>query len=149
MLTNDEIVREMVLPAPPQRVWRALTQADQLSKWFGTGASVDLRVGGRISFEWEQFADQAPGEIEEIDEPRRFVFRWHPFGHMKDVQVDPSLRTRVEFDLEPHDEGTKIRVRETGFASLPEAIAARSHEDNAGGWTSELNDLLEYLVANP
>lgn len=149
MLTNDEIVREIILPTPPQRVWQALTRPDQLSRWFGSGATVDLRVGGAITFEWDQFADQAPGEIEEIDEPRRFVFRWHPFGHMKDVKVDPAWRTRVEFDLEPHDGGTMLTVRESGFASLPEAVAARSHQDNTNGWASELNELLEYLAANP
>ncbi len=145
MLTNDEIVREMVVPAPPARVWTALTTAEQLSKWFGSGASVDLRVGGAISFQWEEFDDEAPGVIEEIDEPRRFVFRWKPFGHMKNVKVDPSLSTRVAFDIEPHAEGSLVRVRETGFAALPEAIASQSFKDNTSGWESEFADLLAYL----
>jgi uncharacterized protein YndB with AHSA1/START domain len=145
MLTNDEIVRDMVLRAPPTRVWDALTKAEHLARWFGTGAEVDLRPGGRISFEWEQYQDQAPGEIEEVDRPRRFVFRWHPFGHLRDLEVDPSLRTRVEFDLEEHPEGTRLRVRESGFASLPEAIAARSRGDNTSGWDAELAELREYV----
>jgi len=148
MPVHDEIVREVLLPAPRERVWEAITRPEHLSKWFGTGAEVDLRPGGTIAFSWEQFDDQAPGEIEVVDEPRRFVFRWHPFGHLKDVDVDPALRTRVEFTLDDDPAGTRLTVRETGFASLPEAIAARSLEDNTGGWKTELQELHDYLASS-
>jgi uncharacterized protein YndB with AHSA1/START domain len=46
----DTIQRELILPAPPERVWAALTQADALSAWFGSHANVDLRPGGQIDF---------------------------------------------------------------------------------------------------
>ena len=53
MNVPDSIEREVILPAPPARVWTALTQADQLGAWFGTQASIDLRQGGEVVFTWD------------------------------------------------------------------------------------------------
>jgi uncharacterized protein YndB with AHSA1/START domain len=49
----DSIEREVILPAPPARVWTALTRADQLGAWFGTQATIDLRPGGEVIFTWD------------------------------------------------------------------------------------------------
>ena len=53
MEVPDSIERELILPAPPARVWAALTQPDQLSAWFGARASIDLRPGGEVVFAWD------------------------------------------------------------------------------------------------
>ena len=43
----DEIRRELVVEAPIEQVWEALTTPEHLRKWFGDSAEVDLRPGGR------------------------------------------------------------------------------------------------------
>jgi uncharacterized protein YndB with AHSA1/START domain len=44
----DSIRRELTLAAPRDRVWRALTDVEQLVRWFPTSsAELDLRPGGR------------------------------------------------------------------------------------------------------
>jgi uncharacterized protein YndB with AHSA1/START domain len=139
----DSIEREVVLPAPPSRVWAALTRPDQLSAWFGTQAAVDLRPGGEIVFTWDGSTGprgNSRGVIEVVDAPHHFVFRWEPSS-------ETAQTTRVEFTLEPHPEGTRLRVVESGFASLPPGLRRGCHDSHTEGWLRELGELAQYLAA--
>jgi uncharacterized protein YndB with AHSA1/START domain len=138
----DSIEREVILPAPPARVWTALTQADQLSAWFGTRAAIDLRPGGELVFTWDGStgpSGSARGVIETIEPETRFVFRWQSGAN--EVPM-----TRVDFTLEPHPEGTRLRVVESGFASLPPELRGGSRASHTEGWQRELGELQQYLA---
>jgi uncharacterized protein YndB with AHSA1/START domain len=140
----DSIERELVLPAPPARVWTALTRADQLSAWFGTQASIDLRPGGEVVFTWDGSTGPrgaTRGVIEVVEPPHRFAFRWQPSS-------ETARTTRVEFALAPHPEGTHLRIVESGFAGLPPALRGRCHESNTEGWQRELGELADYLAVS-
>lgn len=143
MAVPDAIERDVILPAPPARVWSALTRADQLSAWFGTQASIDLRPGGAVVFTWDGSTGPhgtTQGVIETVEPPRCLAFRWQP-------RPDSAQTTRVEFTLEPHPDGTRLRLVESGFASLPAALRQSAHEDNTDGWRRELGELAQYLAA--
>ncbi len=132
----DSIERELLLPAPPARVWEALTQPDQLSAWFGTSASLDLRPGGNVTFTWDQPGVHGTnsGVIEIVDPPHRFVWRWR-------TGSNDAPATRVEFTLDAHPQGTRLRMVESGFFSLP----PEQRERNTTGWQRELADLTAYF----
>ena len=142
MEVPDSIEREVILPAPPERVWTALTRPDQLSAWFGTAATVDLRPGGEVVFTWDGTTGPSGsncGVIEAVDPPNLFAFRWQSNSETEQM-------TRVEFTLEPHPEGTRLRLVESGFASLPPELRGGSHEGNWSGWERELGELAQYLA---
>jgi uncharacterized protein YndB with AHSA1/START domain len=136
----DSIEREVILPVPPARVWAALTQPDQLGAWFGTHASIDLRPGGEVVFTWDGSTGprgSSRGVIETVEPPQRFAFRWQ-------ASPDDAPMTRVEFTLEPHAEGTRLFVVESGFANLrPELRTRESHQE---GWQRELGELAQFLA---
>ena len=46
------IRREIVLPAPREEVWEALTDPERLADWFANDVDFDLRPGGGASFRW-------------------------------------------------------------------------------------------------
>ncbi|HET8842944.1 MAG TPA: SRPBCC domain-containing protein, partial [Ktedonobacteraceae bacterium] len=46
------IEKELFIKASPERVFRALTEKEELERWFMKEAEVDLRPGGAIRFEW-------------------------------------------------------------------------------------------------
>ena len=136
----DEVRREVVVEAPLERVWRAITEADQLVHWFPDKiAEVDLRPGGAIRIEWQdgEFDD---GTIDVVEAPSRFAFRWHGAGF-------DSPETLVEFTLEPTADGTRVVVIENGFSKVREEKRESAWHDNDGGWAKELGELKTYLEA--
>jgi uncharacterized protein YndB with AHSA1/START domain len=53
----------------------------------------------------------------------------------------------VEFTLTPQADGTRLRLVESGFASLaipPHREATASYESHAGGWTDILGDVARH-----
>ncbi|MEZ4862533.1 MAG: SRPBCC family protein [Caldilineaceae bacterium] len=144
MTIQDRIERIIELPVPPERAWRALTSAAELSKWFDGCRSVDLRVGGIIDWEWHQ-EDSIKSVIEILEPPRHLAYRWRP-GAYDPAYAHIHYTTLVEFILEPIATGTRLRLVESGFAALPEAVRAKALADNEGGWTEELADLVNYCT---
>jgi uncharacterized protein YndB with AHSA1/START domain len=116
------VVREIVLPAPPDVVWESLTSPEHLSTWLGSGVELDPRQGGVLRLE----ADGAVrfGVVEAARPAEYLAFRWRPVVPGLDGSV-PGPGTRVEFVLEPKDGGTYLRVVETllSTASLASLMA--------------------------
>ncbi|GAA2061466.1 hypothetical protein GCM10009839_85620 [Catenulispora yoronensis] len=116
---------ERVLPDPPEVVWRALTERDQLKAWFPCDVIVAggaWRPGAAISFPFgpEPDALTLTGEVLEVREPELLAFTW----------ADETLR----FELTPHPSGTHLVL----IDELRPGIAAR----NAAGWDVCLDRLL-------
>ncbi len=147
MTLSDRIERTMVLPAPRQRVWEAITKPEQLAHWFGVVSDMDFRVGGAIHFTWKNEPCPYTGRIEVIEEPHRFAFRWPSYavGH-PNVTFATAPSTLVEITLEDQAEGTQLTLVESGFASLPQPIPpGEAYQDNQRGWQACLSALHAYL----
>ena len=141
-MTTDRIEREIVINAPQQRVWQVLTEAEQVSGWFGDATELDLRPGGAIVFTWSQHGSHH-GVVERVEPPRLFSYRWaRPAGE----PVTEGNSTLVEFTLTPDGAGTRLRVVETGFAGLRVSEEERgiAVKENTEGWIAELGELREY-----
>jgi len=142
MAFPDRIQRTVDIAHPPATVWAALTTADGLSAWFGNQAAIDLRPGGAASMKWDS-GHTANIRVERVEEPTVFGFTWPIFG----LSDDDPRRTYVEFTLEPAGPGTRLTMVETGFAQLSADAHKTAYDGNAGGWTSELGELVDYLNA--
>ena len=138
----DRIERTVEIAHPPATVWAALTTAEGLAAWFGQQASIDLRPGGAASMKWDSGRTYHM-RVERVEEPTVFGFTWHIFG----LPEDDPRRTYVEFTLEPDGAGTRLTVVETGFAQLQDEEYRTAYDGNAGGWASELGELVSYLDA--
>jgi uncharacterized protein YndB with AHSA1/START domain len=139
----DRIERVIEIAHPPAKVWAALTTAQGLSSWFGNDASIDLRPGGSAQMTFTS-GHKADMRVERVEEPAVFGFTWHIFG----LPDDDPRRTYVEFTLEPvRGGGTRLTMVESGFAQLPDDAHHVAYDGNAGGWVSELGELVDYLDA--
>ncbi len=159
---QDQVSAEIEIAAPPERVFQALVEQEQLHVWWGAEPSVELsifemepRVGGRWHFECtprpghshgevgEQMqrtgasAFTAHGEILDLVRPRLLEYTWHANWH-----ADPKRRTVVRWELEPTKNGTRVRVTHRGLAQ--EAVARK---DYSGGWVGVLGLLRNYIEA--
>jgi uncharacterized protein YndB with AHSA1/START domain len=109
-----EIVRELVLPAPPEEVWEALTDPERLEEWFANEVERD---GDDFVYRWGD-GEVRRATIEEADEPRRLGFRW--------ADEDGGDESRVVFELEEADDGTRLTITEeptSGWSSALELSA--------------------------
>lgn len=134
----DAIQRTLELEAGPDRVWKALTSADELASWFGDSAELDPGLGGEGWFGWESFG-RAAVRIEAFEPETRLVWRW---ARESNTPLDQARSTLVEWTLIPRpDGGTTLKLEESGFER------EQDREDNVGGWKHELGDLEDHLAS--
>ena len=136
------IEKEVLIEAPLEVVWRVVTDPEQIRQWFADEAEVELRVGasGRLRF---KSGDSYQLQIETLDPPHRFAFRWvQPEG--SPACADSSML--VEFTLQPEAGGTRLRVMEGGFDTIDwsDAEKAKYAEDHSRGWQTLLGRLRDY-----
>lgn len=146
----DSIEREIRIAAAPERVWTVLTDPAQIGEWFGMGrpAEIDLRPGGVFRLDFGANG-VFPNRIVAVDPPRRFSYR-SASGFPGETPTDNNS-TLVEFDLESDEDGTILRLRESGFdaISIPPAQAhSASYESHAQGWPYAL-DRVRDLAEQP
>ncbi len=142
-MVPDRIEREIVIAAPVERVWEVVTGAEHLGAWFGdAGAEIDLRPGGAMVLRWKRYGVYRC-LVEKVEPPRFFSFRG---AVTADTDSAPGNSTLVEFTLVPEDGGTRLRVVESGFATLDVSPDERRkfYEGNVGGWAAKLPELRDY-----
>jgi uncharacterized protein YndB with AHSA1/START domain len=144
----DRIAREIVIEAPPERVWAVLTEPVHLAQWFSDAVEIDARPGGRVLFTWQGLGVLA-GRVEAVEPPHRFAFRWTLGG---EGEWRENSSTLVEITLTPEGGGrTRLRVDESGFQGLAGSDGDRAHhvDENSAGWDRELDELQEYVARLP
>jgi len=148
---QDAIVSEIQINAPAERIFKALTDAAELKRWFTNPEcpvkswQMDARVGGSYSYATEKGSIvvngvsefKCQGEILECDPPRVLVYTWIASWH-----DDTSKRTVVRWELAPKQGGTHVKVTHSGLASLPIA-----RKDYSGGWPGVV-EMLKNFVEN-
>ena len=145
-MVPDRIERETFINAPIERVWALITEPQHLGRWFGdAGAEVDLRPGGAMVVRWAEHG-ASRGRVVAVEPHTRFAYRWAPFSDPGGEEPDEGNSTLVEFTLQPEGDATRLRVVESGFASLAtsEEQRARNHEGNTEGWEHETDELRAY-----
>ena len=156
----DRIEKTILLPAPLNRVWRAVSNAREFGSWFGVEFDAAFTAGGtsqgRIvptevdpavaklqephrgaTFEWM---------VESIEPERVIVFRWHPFAIEKDVDYSQEPTTRITFLMEAVEGGTHLTITESGFGRIPLERRAKAFAANEGGWEHQTKLIEKYLA---
>ena len=142
------IDRTIDLAASPERVWRALTSAPELTAWFHVAIEGDIAIGEEI---WMTSTHPDHGNarfkvrIVELSSPRRVVWQWHPGEFDPNVDYSREAETTVTFELEATSSGTRLTVSETGFDRVTLARRAKVYGDNAKGWAEVLVWLERYV----
>ncbi len=141
------VEKEILIEAPVEVVWNLLTEPEQIRQWFADEAEIELRVGskGRLAFKGH---DSYQLQVEAVEPPRRFAFRWVRQPSLV-VRDDNSLL--VEFILQPEKGSTRLKVVESGFDAIDwsDEEKARYAEDHSNGWQRILGRLRDHAASNP
>lgn len=131
---------EIEIDAPPADVWRALTEGEELARWFAVAAEVVPGEGGCWKVSWDESPVAALGRIEV----------WQPGQHLRLVNDDyksggETVVLLQDFELVPVDGGarTLLRVVTSGFGSSASWDA--EFEGTKNGWAVFIRNLRHYL----
>ena len=129
------IIKELTIQAAPRHVWDALTQPDEIARWWTDDLSVSPEVGTLAEFRFSQGTFVIQFEVAELDEEAkvRWITRQGPStGHW--------TGTSVTWQLEPVPNGTKLVFNHDNFAQ-----ADRRYEITRAWWEHFLGSLKSYL----
>lgn len=131
--TERVIERTLQLTAPIDVVWRAISEPEELSRWFGDRTDLTLEEGAEGAMIWDRHGSFAV-KVEDVTPPTRLVWSW---VHEPGVSFDDAPSTRVEWTLTARkDGGTTLHLRESGFRT------DLHFGQNEEGWTEELGELV-------
>ena len=143
-LSRGAILAVVEIEVPPERVFRALTDPDELVQWWGspdtyqlTESTMDLRVGGR----WRTVGRGATGpftvsgEFLEIDPPRRLV---QSFRALWGEDVKREGTSRVTWEIEPVGDSCRLTVTH-------DQLREDANNQLYGGWPMLLSGLKTLL----
>ena len=143
---TTELVLRRLYPAPPEQVFRAWTDPEQLKQWFQpmpgvklVAAKIDGRPGGAYEFVY-QVADQehqptVSGTFHEFSPPNRLVFTWT----WNEPEEFAGHETLVAIDLQAVDDQTQLVLTHTKFP------AEAMRESHSKGWTGAVDSLVQYM----
>ena len=141
-ITQDAIISEIEIAAPPDRVFQALIDPRQVVQWWGqegvyrcTEFASDVRPGGQwrsagVGSDGGRF--EASGEYVEVDPPRMLLYSWA-------ASWTGALKTTVRWELNQANKGTLLRLSHSGLSAHPEL--AQSYR----GWPRMLGWLKAFL----
>jgi uncharacterized protein YndB with AHSA1/START domain len=146
---TDRIERSILINAPRERVWRALTNADEFGAWFGADLAGQQfqpgqRARGRITHcgYTDNFFDAV---IERIQPQDLMSFHWHPFAVNPAINYAAEEPTLVTFTLKDvPGQGVLLTVVESGFDKVPASRRREAFEMNSPGWEAQLHNVARY-----
>jgi uncharacterized protein YndB with AHSA1/START domain len=159
---TDRIQKQVLLRAPCERVWSAISDARQFGSWFGvsfdgvfaagarlTGRITPTSVDAEIAKAQEPYAGKAFEVVVDRIEPMQlFSFRWHPYAVDAATDYSREPMTLVEFALREVPGGTLLTITESGFDQIPLARRAQAFTSNQQGWAAQAM-LIEKFLARP
>lgn len=131
------IEREVFIRSEPEKVWRALTEAEEIVNWFALQAESEPGVGGYIGLSWN---------LKAVEPGRCHIIEWSPGERLLMTWRDApggEHELPVEISLERRDGGTLLRLVHSGF--LSDESWDEEYESHGRGWSYELRSLKFYL----
>ncbi|WAH36529.1 SRPBCC domain-containing protein [Alicyclobacillus dauci] len=140
-MERNRIEREIFITAPLDRVWSLVNEP---AWWVGDAPGPNqVHVDGNRVLAETKYGN-FPVVIERVDAPTYIACRWASSFPGEEPREGNS--TLVEFTLIPEAGGTRLRVVESGFASLDASENGRhqAFDENTKGWSIQLDVLRQH-----
>jgi uncharacterized protein YndB with AHSA1/START domain len=142
------------IKAKPEQVYRALTSATELCRWWLQGAETDARSVGRFRMVWPRVKRHDGDGAERVFPPNGAAL-----GDSEGTFVDLEPGRKVawlwklprrcrfpalsSFFIQPHGRGCEVTLLHAGFSCRP--VADKAYAGCAEGWEDCLSKLKLYL----
>jgi uncharacterized protein YndB with AHSA1/START domain len=139
--------RSIRIAAPVEKVWRAVTVPEHISRWFGRTVLDRSGVGATGTMTFPDYG-AIPLRVEAWEPHRLVSYRWNNDDALGELpsNVDEKTSTVFTFTLEQIDGGTQLTVVESGFENTSKPL--ENLESHRTGWDSELDRLVALVESD-
>ena len=123
---------QVYVAASPKKVFRAVSDADRLTRWFVDTATISTRKGGRYSFGWTDGPTHT-GRVLQFVRGKSLTLSWQWPG------IEDELTTKLKISVEPKADGAVVRFTHSGFPKTERW--ADLHAGAIQGWMYSLMNL--------
>src|SRR5438552_18953588 len=136
---TEAVVIERILNAPVARVWKALTDADEMRAWYFDLKKFKPEMGFEFEFtvEHEGARYHHLCKITEVIPQKKIAYTWRYAGEEGD-----SL---VTFELFADGDKTRLRLTHEGLDTFPK-LPAYARTNFEKGWTEIIGSSLKQYV---
>lgn len=141
------IEKEIRILAPVEAVWKALTDAEELTRWFPLEAKVTPGEGGAVWMSWKnEFQFNTPIAAWEPNKRLRLIYM-EPTPAAKPgepgMPFDVPFQVALDYHLEGKSGETVLRLVHSGFSG--DASWDGQYDGTVSGWNFQLGGLKLYL----
>ncbi len=135
-------VIERTYNAPVEKVWKAITDRDQMKQWYFDIENFKLEVGLEFQFEAGE-KDKTYlhlCKISEVIAGKKITYSWRYDGY--------EGISFVTFELFEESEKTRLKLTHEGLETFPISNPGFAKESFVAGWTEIIGSLLKEYVEN-
>jgi uncharacterized protein YndB with AHSA1/START domain len=148
----DRIERSILINASRERVWRALSNAEEFGAWFGANLTGQTfkpgqRAHGLLSNcgHEDVYFDVV---VERIEPQDVLSFHWHPYSIDPTVDYKAEQPTLVTFTLkDAPGNNILLTVVESGFDKIPAYRRSMAFEMHTKGWEAQLQNVARHVTS--
>ncbi len=142
MENNEPVIVKHVYNASADRVWKALTDKEEMAQWYFKVDDFKPEVGFNFQFtggsEDKQYLHLC--EVMEVVPGKKLTHSWRYDGY-------PG-NSFVTWELEEKDGKTEVTLTHIGLESFPQDLADFARSNFAAGWDEIVNkELAKYVEA--
>lgn len=138
----------VVVDAPRQRVWEALTDPELVRQYFmGADVATDWQVGHPITFTgmWKDKPFEDKGEILSFEPQQSMSYsHWSPLSGTDDVPANYHV---VRITLDDAEDGTRVTLEQSNLSGEITDADRQSRDDYEKNWQATLEGLKKVAEA--
>jgi uncharacterized protein YndB with AHSA1/START domain len=140
--SEEAVIIERTLSAPVAKVWKALTDVDQMRQWYFDLKDFKPEVGFEFEFvvEHEGNSYHHLCRVTEVIPQKKIAYTWRYKG-------EPG-NSLVTFELFPEDNKTWLKLTHSGIETFPRT-PAYARKNFEAGWTAIIGSELKQFVEKP
>jgi uncharacterized protein YndB with AHSA1/START domain len=139
-MKNEPFVIERTLNASPEKVWKAITDKEQMKQWYFDIAEFEPKVGFEFTFTGgtPEKCYMHLCKITKVEPGKILQYSWR--------YEDYPGNSFVTFELFPEGNATRIKLTHEGIETFPQNTKDFARESFAGGWTYIIGKSLPEFV---
>lgn len=128
-MKTTPLVKEVVINAPAQKVWEAITTKEGMKMWSFDISEFRPEVGFEFRFEAKKddMVYRHICVISEVIPNKKLSYSWRYDGY--------AGNTLVTFELFPEGDKTKLKLTHEGLETFPQETTDFARENFDMGWT--------------